>query len=413
VEAVRQAVVLVGGRGTRLGAIAADTPKPLLPIAPGVAFLDVLLGELARHGFTDIILLAGHLGDQVSARYHGRAVREASVRVVREPAPLGTGGALWNARAMLDPWFLLANGDSLFDVNLRALSMDASPEFVGRLALRAVADTSRYGSVTLDGAKISAFREKAAGASSGLVNAGIYLLNRSILDFIAAPCSIETDVFPGLADAGLLQGRRFDGYFLDIGLPDTLRRAAVEIPQRSRRPAAFLDRDGVLNRDFGHVHDAGKLVWMPGAKEAVRRLNDDGYYVLVVTNQAGIGKGLYDAEAMNALHRHMQDDLAAAGAHVDAFYHCPFHPEATIEVFRHPDHPDRKPNAGMILRALRDWPVEREGSFLVGDQPTDLQAARSAGLPGFLFDGVDLADTVTAARRSVGRSPASIEEMAS
>src|SRR5262245_46486518 len=110
---VKQALVLVGGKGTRLGALTAGTPKPLLEIAPGLRFLDVLLEQFARHGFTDIILLAGHLGAQVEALYQGRRVGESHVSVVCEPAPAGTGGALVHAAGRLDPWFLMANGDSL------------------------------------------------------------------------------------------------------------------------------------------------------------------------------------------------------------------------------------------------------------------------------------------------------------
>ena len=111
---IRQAVFLVGGRGKRLGSIAANTPKPLLEISPGLRFLDVVLDQAARHGFTDIILLAGHLGEQVETLYHGRRVRDATVNVVREPGPAGTGGALASAADLLDDWYLMANGDFLY-----------------------------------------------------------------------------------------------------------------------------------------------------------------------------------------------------------------------------------------------------------------------------------------------------------
>jgi D-glycero-D-manno-heptose 1,7-bisphosphate phosphatase len=95
----------------------------------------------------------------------------------------------------------------------------------------------------------------------------------------------------------------------------------------------------------------------------------------------------------------MQDDLAALGAHIDAFYYCPFHPDAAVPAYAHADHPDRKPNPGMIMRALREWPVERRGSFVIGDRDTDLEAARRAGIPGYLFDGNDLRPIVELALR--------------
>src|SRR5262245_38975576 len=111
---VRQAVILVGGKGTRLGALTNTIPKPLLEIAPGQRCVDVILTEFARHGFTDIILLAGHLGDQVEGFYQGARYLESTVSVFREPAPLGTAGALRLIADLLEPWFVMANGDSLF-----------------------------------------------------------------------------------------------------------------------------------------------------------------------------------------------------------------------------------------------------------------------------------------------------------
>jgi histidinol-phosphate phosphatase family protein len=405
---VKQAVFLVGGKGTRLGARTATTPKPLIELAPGMRFLDVLLQQAARHGFADIILLAGHLGEQVEALYQGRRVHDATVTVIREPGPAGTGGALLGAADRLDHWFLTANGDSLFELNLRALAANPSTEFVGRLALRTAPDGSHHGSVETVGDRILAFHEKAVNRTgSTLISGGVYLLSRAILDFIRPPCSIETDVFPSLAGAGRLRGTVFGGYFLDIGLPDTLARAVREIPARQSRPAVFLDRDGVLNTDSGHVHRPEDLAWLPGAREAVLSLNEAGCYVFVVTNQSGVARGFYGEAQVDAFHDRMQDELAEIGAHVDAFYHCPFHADAAIEAYRVPDHFDRKPNPGMILRALREWPVDVTRSFLIGDRETDILAARRANLPGYLFAGGDLRATVQQAlAQTVERAPA-------
>lgn len=160
----------------------------------------------------------------------------------------------------------------------------------------------------------------------------------------------------------------------------------------ARRPplAALLDRDGVLNIDIGYAHRPKDLAFTPGAIEAVRRLNAAGRLVLVVTNQAGVARGLYDEAAVEGFHQAMQAALREAGARIDAFYYCPFHPDATIERYRHPDHPDRKPNPGMILRALSDHRVAPNDAFLIGDRSSDIEAARRAGVAGHLFPGGDL-----------------------
>ena len=152
----------------------------------------------------------------------------------------------------------------------------------------------------------------------------------------------------------------------------------------------IFDRDGVLNVDHGYVGDAARLEWMPGARRAIGRLNRQGVLVIVATNQSGVARGLFDTAAVERLHGVMQTQLAAEGAHIDAFYVCPFHAEASVAAFRHPDHPDRKPNPGMILRALADWPIDPARVLLVGDKASDLEAARRAGVAGVLFPSGDL-----------------------
>jgi histidinol-phosphate phosphatase family protein len=390
VTAVRQALFLVGGRGTRLGALSANTPKPMQEIAPGVRFLDVLLEHAARHGFTDIVLLAGHLGEKVEAAYHGKSIWQAKIRVLREPQPMGTGGALKMFADVLDPAFILSNGDSFFDFNFRALVADPLAG-LARLALRRVDDVSRYGSVAVADRQVTAFIEKnPAHTGPGLINGGVYMLSRRIVDQLEAPCSLEVDIFPKLVAANQVEGTVFDGYFLDIGLPETLAQAQAETAARRVKPAVVFDRDGVLNVDSGYTHRPEDLVWQPGAREAIRLLNDRGYYVIVATNQAGVARGLYGEDAIHVFHAHMQDQLAERGAHIDAFYHCPYHPEGAIERYAVANHPDRKPNPGMITRAFSEWPIDKSRSFLIGDRDSDIEAARRAGIPGHFYEGGDL-----------------------
>jgi len=156
------------------------------------------------------------------------------------------------------------------------------------------------------------------------------------------------------------------------------------------RPALFLDRDGVLNEDQGYVHRWEDFRWIAGARETVAAFNRAGWLVIVVTNQSGVGRGYYSEEDMHALHARMNAELAAAGARLDAIYFCPQHPEAPLARYRHPDPPGRKPNPGMILQALQDWPIDAHRSILVGDKRSDLEAAERAGIRGVLFGGGDL-----------------------
>ncbi len=152
---------------------------------------------------------------------------------------------------------------------------------------------------------------------------------------------------------------------------------------------AFLDRDGVLNVDTGHPHRVSEFEWVPGAPEAVLLLNQRGYRVAVITNQAGIAKGLYREEDYLAFTKHLTDQLAARGGRIDAVYHCPHHPQGHVEALTVVCE-CRKPSPGMILRGLADLGGARETSFLIGDRPSDIAAAEAAGIKGHLFDGVNL-----------------------
>jgi len=163
------------------------------------------------------------------------------------------------------------------------------------------------------------------------------------------------------------------------------------------RPALFLDRDGVLNEDRGYVHRWEDFRWIPGAREAVAAFNARDWWVFVVTNQSGVGRGYYPEDDVHALHARMLEELAAAGARIDAFYQCPFHPEALEDRYRHPDPPDRKPNPGMLLRAMAEWPVDTARSVMVGDKAIDVEAGRRAGVRALLFPGGDLAAFLAAA----------------
>jgi D-glycero-D-manno-heptose 1,7-bisphosphate phosphatase len=159
----------------------------------------------------------------------------------------------------------------------------------------------------------------------------------------------------------------------------------------SLRAALFLDRDGTLTHDDGYTHRVEDLRWLPGAKEAVLAANQAGAVVILVTNQSGIGRGMFTEADMAAFHAAMQADLTAMGARLDAIYFCPFIAEATDPRHRHPDHPDRKPNPGMLLRAIADHGIDPARSLMVGDQPTDLEAGRRAGTATHLTDRTDLA----------------------
>ena len=394
---LRQAVVLVGGMGTRLGALTADTAKPMLPVQ-NEPFLDILLRNIARYGFDRILLLARHGAQQIHDHYADQHISGASVTVFEETAPAGTGGALREAAHLLDETFLLTNGDSLFDVNYLALleSFVASRSTVS-LALNHVDDIARYGHVSIDAdGKVTRYAEKSAPAGTpGTISGGVYIVSREILSAIPASgmCSLETDVMPGLVEAGRVSGREFQGYFLDIGLPESYAQAQTEIPAWEPRKVVFLDRDGTLNHDDGYTHKIEDLRFLPNVPNAIRRINDSGRLAIVVTNQGGIGRGLYGPEAVEAFHAEMNRRLQSHGAHIDAFYFSPYHPEGVIpELAVQSD--CRKPGVGMLRSAVADRKIDLDDAVLIGDSQRDLDAAHAFGIKGLHTNGTNILQLV-------------------
>jgi D-glycero-D-manno-heptose 1,7-bisphosphate phosphatase len=154
-------------------------------------------------------------------------------------------------------------------------------------------------------------------------------------------------------------------------------------------PAAFLDRDGVINYDDGYIGTRDRVRWIPNVAKAIRRLNEAGYFVFFFTNQSGVARGYFTEEDVNKLHDWMRGELARDGARIDDIRFCPHHPQGTVTGYIQ-DHYWRKPAPGMLLDLAEHWPIQLEGSFVIGDRASDIEAGQAMGLPGFLFSGVDL-----------------------
>lgn len=371
----REAIVLAGGFGTRLAHVVPDVCKPMAPVA-GRPFLRFIMDQLAAAGFDRVVVADGYRRKQIED-FFGSAYRGMAIGYSPEETPLLTGGAVKRAlgRCQSD-WVFVLNGDTWLDVDFTAMEAAAADAPYGVSAVIAVKrmhDFERYGTVDVDaGGALTAFHEKRP-CEEGLINAGVYLLRRDVLDGMPEKFSLESDYFERVVGYGSLCAVECAGGFIDIGVPEDYELAQTMLaPLAKSWKLAMFDRDGTINVDTGHLHEPEKLELIPSTVDIMRGYTDDpDYKVVVVTNQAGIAKGLYTEADMRHLHRYMEDELDRLGVHVDAWYFCPHHPDYTGPC------DCRKPAPGMLLAAMRDFDALPGRCIMYGDMQSDEFAASS------------------------------------
>jgi D-glycero-D-manno-heptose 1,7-bisphosphate phosphatase len=380
---VRQCVILLGGEsaGPCPGTACGDRP-----------FLAWLMREMIRFGLRDFLLLSEAAAPRLEAALPGILASlplPVNASLQRTPPEGGSAGALRHAGPVLQDRFVLCDGRVLFDGNLARLLADAAahPGEAGRLLLHPAPGGSRHGTVRLEGGRATQFQPAGPAAPLAPAFTGMALLRRDALaPALQAARSLAEDVFQRLAAEGRLGATLAKGYLADIAVPGGLARAAAKLPGRLHRPALFLDRDGVLNHDHGWVGTRDRFDWINGAMAAVAHATEAGWHVFIVTNQSGVARGLYDEDAVCALLGWMADEIRGQGGTIDDWRYCPFHLEAKLPAYRRASD-WRKPAPGMLLDLIRAWEPAGHPRCLIGDQPTDLQAAEAAGMEGRLFAG--------------------------
>ena len=375
---IDEAVILAGGFGTRLSHVLGNVPKPMAPVY-GKPFLTYLLDRLVDAGFRHVVLATGHM-HRVIEDYFGSSYRSLRITSSCESTPLLTGGAVLKAAQFISSSdFLVLNGDTLFDIDFQAFAdfhlLRQAPLSV---ALRNVPDTARYGSVTLNGDMITAFREKADSTGEGLINGGIYAVNKAWLLGLRMPAafSFEKELMQPLAPQNIFRGLPCNRYFIDIGVPDDYFRAQREFPALFPPDNfLFLDRDGVLNRHIinGYVLSWQQFQWLPQVLPALARLAAAYNRIFVVSNQQCVGKGLLTRRQLDGIHSRMLADIAAAGGRIDRIYVCTDLANSGSTC--------RKPATGMAQLAAADFPeVDFSRSVMVGDSLSDMQFGYRCGM---------------------------------
>lgn len=378
-----QAIILAGGFGTRLKSVVKDVPKPLADIS-GKPFLAYLLQNLRNHGVKKVVISVGYLQEKI-VEYFGDNYLGMSVSYAREDKPLGTGGAIINSLKFIDQNqpVLVLNGDSFLQVDYQKLFAAHKKNLT--MVLRKMDDCSRYGRVVFDeNFVIKNFEEKPLDklgmtSSGAFINGGIYLLDPKIFKRFSLPeaFSFESDFLA--KELSWLEPQAFtaEGYFIDIGIPEDYARAQKELSNFIKNKALFLDRDGVINIDHGHVFEKEKFDFIDGIFDLCKRAQDLGYLLIVVTNQGGIAKGFYSEEEFLNLTKWMESEFQKREIKITKTFYCPYHTEGKVKKYRQ-ESLDRKPAPGMFLKAIKEFNIDPEKSLMLGDNETDIQAAEAA-----------------------------------
>jgi histidinol-phosphate phosphatase family protein len=366
-------LILCGGLGTRLSSVVKDVPKGMAPIA-GKPFLEYQMEFLRKQGFGEFTLLTGHLSGSIEKHFGDGRKFGVQIDYSVEHSPLGTGGAIRQAMvASSAEKFLVLNGDCLFAADFKRFLKHARSPI--SLAVKYTKDLARYGSLTFDEKyQVTRFQEKSDIAAEGYINAGAYLFDRSALALLPeGKFSIETDVFVPLSTSGKLCAIPCGGRFVDIGTPESFAWAQNHLPawlNELLRPCLFVDRDGVLVRHKHYLHQTEDVFLVPEMCEVVRLAKKQNWHVVVVTNQSGVGRGLFTLEQCDRANAHIDKLLTAEGAKPDLWMCSYDHPTEGQGIYRR-DSLRRKPKPGMMLEACDLLSIDLERSLMIGDNSSD------------------------------------------
>lgn len=404
----RQAVILAGGKGTRLRDRLKGLPKPLVDVC-GVPLLERQIQLLQRYQFSQVLILVNHAAEHILDFCRQKQNWGLDITCIDDGEPRGTAGATLAIEHLLAEDFLVVYGDTLLEVDLdRFLAFhEAVPDAAATLFLHP--NDHPHDSDLIDlgpNADIRGFFNTPHPSQEdlpNLVNAALYWIRRPALkpwvdERPAGIFDFARDLFPQMVRRGhRLRGYVSPEYIKDAGTPERLDRVCADLSSgkvhRSSlahpQPVVFLDRDGTLNREVGYIRDRNQLELLPGVAEALRRLNRSENRSCVITNQPVIARGETTFEELEGIHRRLATQLGHSGAFVDRIYFCPHHPDAGFAGERKELKircSCRKPNTGLVEQATKDFNADLSRSWLIGDTTVDVETARRAGVRSILLE---------------------------
>jgi D-glycero-D-manno-heptose 1,7-bisphosphate phosphatase len=387
-KVIDQAVILAGGFGTRLGSLTKKIPKPLIKI-DNKPFIEYLLFNLSRQGFRKVLILCSYKSHFFFKKYHNKQYLNLKIICLKENNPAGTGGALLNAKNFLKNTFLLCNGDTYLDFNINNLCLAFNPKKMLALICSSYSKTTnRYTNIKIEKNGLVKTFGKINKSRKFYFNAGYYVCSKKILKFLNKNCSLENDIFPKIIKNKKLYSINNNiSYkkFIDIGILPDLKKAKIFLKKIINKPAIFLDRDGVLNKDSGYVYKIKDFIWKKNIIKLIKYFNDNNYYVVVLTNQSGVGRGFYKEKEVKKLHDWINLELRKKGAFIDKFYYAPYYSNSKYAIYRK-NKILRKPNVGMLDLALKEFNINLNKSIMLGDKDIDYLTAKKKKIKFFFVD---------------------------
>jgi D-glycero-D-manno-heptose 1,7-bisphosphate phosphatase len=370
-----QAVILAGGRGTRLAPLTNTRPKPMIPFH-GKPFLEHLIEMVRDQGFSHVLLLLGYLPDVIRDYFGDGGNWGVSITYSISDVDDETGRRLKRAAPLIDPISLLLYCDNYWPMPFPAMWRQFSrTNAAAQITVYRNGDRYTKDNLRVDdkGFVVAYDKSRTMPGLAG-VDIGFVLLKRSVVESLPDEnVSFERVVYQDLLAKRQLGGFVTNHRYYSVGSHERLPLTEAFL---ARHPTVLLDRDGVLNKRMPrarYVCSWSEWEWLPGSQQALCLLTEAGYRILVITNQPGIARGALTNDTLESIHQGMKQDVRRAGGEITAIYHCPHNWDEGCDC--------RKPRPGMLFQAQRDFHLDLTGTYFIGDDERDAQAAQAAGCP--------------------------------
>jgi len=399
---MKQAVILAGGKGTRLKEVSGNLPKSMVPVLDK-PLLQHLIEQCVECGITDIKLLISYKKEIIEDFFGDGDQYGATIQYIADDTPRGTAGALIDALPELDDKFLVVYGDTFFDIDLDDF-WEFHQEQAGDASLFLHPNDHPYDSdlIEVDSSfqvqRIHPYPHDGQWRKN-LVNAAVYIFNKHALqgvDLVSDRPDIAKDLFPlMLKSEKKIYGYISTEYIKDMGTSERLYKVEKDINSgkvkllKKKKPkiAIFMDRDGTINKEVNHLSSPEQFQLIDGVGEAICQINGAGILAIVVTNQPVIARGELKESELKVIHNKMDTLLGRKGAYLDRLYYCPHHEDSgfdgEIEALKF-ECDCRKPKIGLFIQAKKDLNINLEKSWVIGDSTRDIMAAQNAGMKSIL-----------------------------